>query len=327
MTDDWRPSANPATLRLRAAALARCRNFFAERQIMEVETPILTEFSVTEPQIASMSTCNNAGKLWLRTSPEYHMKRLLASGSPDIYQIARCFRDGERGSQHQPEFTLVEWYRHGFTLPALHEECCELIRALAEPGSAGAKLPARIYRYTDLFAEYAQVDPLTAGLVEFEQAARRHLDAASCEQLANSPGTRREHWIDLLMSLVIQPALPHGELAIVVDYPAEQAMLASLDPDNPKVAQRCEIFCNGLELANGFVELTDAAEQAGRFAADRDRRRNLGLPDMQSDPLLLAALEAGLPPCAGIALGFDRTLMALTGSARLEQTLAFAPGR
>ncbi|MDP6616337.1 MAG: EF-P lysine aminoacylase EpmA [Gammaproteobacteria bacterium] len=328
MTEKWRPSADWDSVRQRATALATARNFFAMRGVTEVETPVLCETGVTDPNIDSISaaTVVSDSPLFLRTSPEYHMKRLLAAGSPDIFQIGKVFRDGECGDRHQPEFTMIEWYRCGFGLGAITDETCELLCELSEHGSNPVSQNLRI-SYTDAFVQNCSVNPLKAELDELRSAARQHLGDILNDELVASLGDDRQAWLDLLATHLVCPGLPKDLLVVVDGYPAEQAMLARINPDDPATALRFEVFLNGVELANGFHELGNAAEQAQRFALDRELRRARGRPDMQPDNLLLDALEAGLPDCSGVAVGLDRLLMVTSGQESLAAVMSFIPGR
>ena len=323
MATDWHPTAEIATLRERARLIAALRAFFAERDVLEVETPVLSHGGSTDVHLASLSTqaTTPAGRetLWLQTSPEFHMKRLLAAGSGPIFQLARSFRDGEVGRRHNIEFTMLEWYRPGFSLAELISECDALIRQLLpqDPG------PLRQRRYRQLFREALGVDPFTATLDELQRLASKHggLD------MANSP---HDDCLDLLMSLVIEPTLGRDGVDVVVDYPASQAALARRhrDPqDGEWVAARFEIYLAGLELANGYDELIDANEQRSRFSADNAQRRALGRPEVDIDERLLAALAAGMPPGCGVALGLDRLLQLALGKERVAEVMAFATPR
>ncbi|ALM51742.1 EF-P lysine aminoacylase EpmA [Halomonas huangheensis] len=316
----WQPTATIDTLRQRARLMAVVRGFFAERDVLEVETPVLGQGGSTDIHLASLScealTPTGRQRLWLQTSPEFAMKRLLAAGSGPVYQIARSFRDGEVGRRHNIEFSMLEWYRPGWSLAQLLDETQELIRTLlaTDPG------PTRQQSYRDLFIANLALDPFTVELEDLRQLATLHgqLDMAAAA---------RDDCLDLLMSLVIEPKLGHSGLDVVVDYPATQAALARRhrDPrDGEWVASRFEIYLRGIELANGYDELTDATEQRQRFAADNADRRTLGLPEVDSDERLLAALEAGMPEGSGVALGLDRLIQLALGRERLEEVIAFA---
>lgn len=326
----WQPTADMATLRARARLMARVRAFFAERDVLEVETPILGQGGSTDIHLASLSALarTNTGRqrLWLRTSPEFHMKRLLAAGSGPIYQLAKSFRDGEVGRRHNIEFTMLEWYRPGFSLPALMEETAALIRELLPetllPGEQG---PPRCHAYRKLFHEHLEIDPFSVPLGRLRRlAAERGFMPEGA--LDDEP---RDTCLDLLMSLVIEPALGRGELVAVVDYPASQAALARrhVDAYGDEVASRFELYFQGMELANGYDELTDAAEQQARFEEDNAQRRELGFDEIDVDTRLVAALEHGLPDGSGVALGLDRLIQLALGKSRLSDVLSFdTPG-
>ncbi|WP_447529096.1 EF-P lysine aminoacylase EpmA [Vreelandella sp. TE19] len=322
MSPTWRPNADMATLIERARLLARVRAFFAARQVLEVETPVLGQGGSTDVHLASLATKARTDKgqrtLWLQTSPEFHMKRLLAAGSGPIFQLAKSFRDNEVGRRHNIEFTMLEWYRPGFSLDALIDETAELVDKVM-PG-AGQKVVR--YRYRELFHTHLTVDPFTTSLEVLKRLAgqRAHMPL---ESLARES---RETCLDLLMSTVIEPTLGKGELSLVVDYPASQAALAKRhqDDDGQWLASRFELYLDGIELANGYDELTDASEQRARFEADNAERARLNLPQVAIDERLLAALEHGMPEGAGVALGVDRLIQLALGKSRLEDVLAFA---
>ncbi|KIN16517.1 EF-P lysine aminoacylase GenX [Vreelandella titanicae] len=322
MAIDWQPSASFETLRERAQLMAKVRAFFAQRDVLEVETPVLGQGGSTDIHLVSLHTLARTDKgqrrLWLQTSPEFHMKRLLAAGSGPIFQLARSFRDGEIGARHNIEFTMLEWYRPQFTLDQLIDETATLIMSLL-PSFPG---PPVHYRYRELFHTYVEVDPFTTSLDRLRAIAAERAQM-SAQSLADEG---RETCLDLLMSVVIEPQLGQQELSVVVDYPASQAALARRhqDADGEWVASRFEVYLNGIELANGYDELTDAAEQRTRFAEDNAERRRLGLPEVDVDERLLAALEHGMPEGAGVALGIDRLIQLALGKARLEDVLTFS---
>lgn len=326
---DWRPRASLATLAARGRLLAATRGFFAARDVLEVETPALVAHGVSDPHLANVAATlagPPARHLWLHTSPEYHMKRLLAAGAPDIYQLGKVWRDGEHGRWHAPEFTLLEWYRRGFTQAALAAEVIALVGCLC--AAAGRTVPAvREVTYRDLFSTTTGIDPLVAALETVQAAAARLPGGIVDDRLRAALGSDREGWLDLLLTHAVTPALAGSGLCVVTDYPADQALMARRNAADPQVAERFEVFWDGLELANGYRELADAAEQADRFAADRTRRRAAGLADVEPDPALLAALAAGLPDCAGVAVGFDRVVMRVLGVDHIDAVLAFAAGR
>ena len=319
----WRPSADFATLRLRAELLARIRAFFAAHGVLEVETPMLSAAAITEPNLASFSTAyagpgtRYGQTLYLHTSPEFPMKRLLAAGSGCIYQIARVFRDGEAGRRHNPEFTLLEWYRVGFDHHRLMDEVAELVTELLT-GQLALAEPERL-SYQELFQRHLDLNPHQASVAELAACAETR-----CVPIPpGMPMDDADPWLDLLLTHGIEPKLGRGRLTFVYDYPASQAALARLRPGESLVGERFELYLNGVELANGFHELGDAGEQRRRFEAENAARRALGLPVMPMDENLLAALEAGLPDCAGVALGFDRLAMLAAGKTALAEVLAF----
>jgi lysyl-tRNA synthetase class 2 len=321
----WSPAAALQILRLRARLVARVRRFFAQRGVLEVETPMLSAAAATAPHLDSFSVDYHgpqtpaSGRLYLHTSPEYPMKRLLAAGSGSIYQLCRVFRDGESGARHNPEFTLLEWYRVGYALPQLIDEVEALLRGVL----AGLRElpPARRIGYRELFRHYAQLDGLTATVAELRACLEAHGHRAP----AGMDATGLDAWRDLVLTHVIEPRL--SGLVFVTDYPASQASLARIRPGEPPVAVRFECYLDGVELANGFHELADAGEQRRRFEHDNAARAQAGRPAMPLDEALLAALKAGLPECCGVALGFDRLVMAAAGAARIDDVLAFPVGR
>ncbi len=313
MAAAWAPAADLERLRARAALLAAVRAFFAEAGVMEVETQVLDLFGTTDPNIPSLTTTVHCGgralTCHLHTSPEFQMKCLLAAGSGPIYQIARVFRD-ERGGRHLPEFTLLEWYRPGWDHHRLMDEVEALLAKVA-----GAP-PASRCTYRALFQTHLDVDPHRA-----DRAALRRVAAAHLGEVPED--LDRDALLDLLMGAVLEPRLGRTQPVLVYDYPATQAALARVRPGSPPVAERFELYWQGMELANGFHELTDPLEQERRFLAERAARRSKGLPDVPHDRRLLAALAAGLPPCAGVALGLDRLLMCMTGAQRIDEVVAF----
>jgi lysyl-tRNA synthetase class 2 len=319
---DWRPTASPTVLKLRATLLARIRRYFEQEQVLEVDTPALSCAAATDPQLESFRTCyhgpgeRNGRTLYLHSSPEFPMKRLLAAGSGSIYQLCKVFRDGEAGAYHNPEFTLLEWYRTDFDHLDLMDEVERMLRRVLD----GILPLASVHHWTyrDLFLEFAGLDPFTVTLTELINLLEsRHGLAPLGMQDAVL-----DDWLDLAMTHVIEPHLGDG-LVFVRDYPASQAALARIRPGNPPVASRFEVYLNGVELANGFHELSDAQEQRRRFAEDCARRSQLHLPAVEMDEHLLDGLAAGLPDCAGVALGLDRLLMTACGAAGLSGVLAF----
>lgn len=328
MNGDWQPSATWEVLRLRARLLTRVRHFFDARGVLEVETPALSAAATPAPHLNSLGVDYHGphgpagGRLYLHTSPEYPMKRLLAAGSGSLYQICRVFRDGEAGMRHNPEFTLLEWYRVGFGLDRLMDEVEQLLRSVL----AGVReVPVAEYlSYRDLFLRYAGVDGLTADAATLRACyeERGHHAPAGMSDASNgdAPGAL-DQWRDLVLTHVIEPQL--GGLVFVYGYPASQAALARIDSGPPPTAARFECYLDGVELANGFHELANADEQRCRFEAENGSRMQRGLQPMPLDERLLAALQSGLPDCSGVALGFDRMMMYASGARRIEEVLAF----
>ena len=305
---DWQPGAGIELLRARAALLQRIRGFFAQRNVLEVETPLLCQATVTDPNI-EVPGCD---RRWLQTSPEYAMKRLLAAGSGPIYQICKAFRAGEAGARHNPEFSLLEWYRPGFTLAMLMREVAELLNTcLGEDGEA-----VETISYTGLFQQVLAIDPLNATATELKTLAGSQLHPEGLE-------LDRDGWLDLLMSHRVEPALRDRGRVFVYDYPASQAALARVRPQTA-VAERFELYVNGLELANGYLELGDALELEQRFAGDNRRREAAGQQRRSVDTRFLAAMRAGLPDCAGVALGLDRLLMLARDCPTIDEVLSFS---
>jgi elongation factor P--(R)-beta-lysine ligase len=319
---DWRPAASLETLRLRAGLLARLRAFFADRRLLEVETPALCAAAATDPQLESLAVRRPDGAAlgWLHTSPEFPMKRLLAAGAGDVWQLARVFRGAESGRRHNPEFTLLEWYRVGWDMHALMGEVESLVRELAH--GLVALGPARRVSYRAAFLEHAGFDPFAADAQEILGA----LEHAGIDLPAGLEDDR-DAALDLALSLLVEPAFAPTCPTFVFDFPASHAALARIREDDPPVAERFELFLGGMELANGFSELTDAGEQAARFEADLAARRVRGLPELPADRRLVDALADGLPDCAGVALGFDRLVMVLAGAEGIGEVLAFPWGR
>ena len=305
-------------LRQRAALNALIRRFFAERRVLEVETPILSAAGNTEPNIDSFhsrfSGHHDAGARtrWLRTSPEHALKRLLAAGVGDCYELGRVFRNGEAGGRHNPEFTMLEWYRVGWDHHRLVEETAALINAALALVGRQARL--EILSYHALYQQRAGVDPFSDSI----EALRTPLRAVAIDPR----GLERDDWLDLLMTHCIQPGFDAATMTVVHDWPASQAALARIRAGDPPVAERFELYLGAVELANGYHELGDAAEQRARFVHDHARRAARGLPLPPIDEALLQALPR-MPACAGVAVGVDRLLMAMAGTGRIADVLAF----
>lgn len=310
----WCPAAAVETMKLRARMLSRIRAFFSEQGVLEVETPLLSLAGTTDPNIQSFQVPATIARRYLQTSPEFAMKRLLASGCGDIFQICKAFRRDELGRYHNPEFSLLEWYRTGFDHLRLMGEVQALLRHLPMPRRT---LSGSLHlSYRSACKRYADLDPGRASKADVANAVRAHgIDV---------PGRlSSDECLDLLFAQVIAPAFPRDRLTFICDFPPSQASLARIRPGNPAVAERFEVFYGPLELANGFHELTDPVEQRRRFEREREQRVLAGLTDMPMDERLLSALEHGLPACAGVALGLDRLLMLMAGEERIDEVLAF----
>ncbi len=321
--EDWRPNASLDVLRARAGMLERIRAYFAAQEVREVQTPLLAATAVSDPAIESIGAVTaRGGRLWLQTSPEYPMKRLLAAGFGDCYQVCPVFRDGESGRLHNPEFTMIEWYRLDYGVGEMEHDVDRLLRV------ACAELrefpPARAVSYRAAMLQGCGIDCASAGAPEIRAAlASRGIDPV------DAGAWDRDEWLDLLMGAVVGPALGHDAPVFLHDYPPGQAALARLrtEPDGSRVAERFELYVDGLELANGFRELGDAGEQRQRFERDQAMRRRRGQPLRPLDERLLAALGTGLPDCAGVALGFDRLVMAAHRLQSLDAAMAFSAER
>ena len=321
-TPAWRPGASAARLQKRAGLLAEIRAFFAARNVLEVDTPQLVHCAVTDVNIHSAEVRWPGGDetpRYLHTSPEYAMKRLLAAGSGDIYQMCHVFRGEEQGQLHNSEFMIVEWYRRGWAIAALMEEVDALLRGLM---GGAALAPTRYLSYEQAFIETLGCNPLADSDAALAARARQAgFEDALLERC------ERDELLDLLMGVCIGPKLAMDGPVFVHRYPASQAALARLDPLDPRVALRFELYLRGVELANGFEELGDGHDQRQRFAADQRKRAARKLPVPAMDEYLLSALAEGLPPCAGVALGFDRLLMLVCGAERIDEVMAFSSDR
>jgi len=315
----WQPASGPAAARSRASMLRRIRHYFDNADVLEVDTPALSPHAVSDTQIESFGIPVSAvsrSPLFLQTSPEFCMKRLLASGYPDIFSICRVFRDGENGRRHQPEFTMIEWYRLGFDLREIIADTIAVIRA-ALPKTLVAAEPVSI-DYRDCFLQTLGFDPLTANIEDLARIADADTD------LQQSIGAHRDDWLDLIFTTRIAPTFAADCLTVLRHYPASQAALARLCPDDSRVADRFEVFLGAVELANGYVELTDAAEQSHRMQHDNANRRSRDREVRPHDTNLLAALEAGLPDCAGVAMGLERLQMIHDNTDDIADVLTFS---
>ncbi|GJM07554.1 MAG: elongation factor P--(R)-beta-lysine ligase [marine bacterium B5-7] len=295
-------------LQIRAQLFATIRQFFAERSVLEVDTPLLALASIPDPHVHSFQTDWLGNTLYLQTSPEFSMKRLLVDGSGSIYQICKAFRHEEVGRFHQPEFTMLEWYRVGFSLPQLMQEVESLVQTVL-PSQAAVTLS-----YQGVFEQYLNLNPHIVSCDKLKEIALQH-------QLDIDLGDDKNAWLDLLFTHVIEPQLAAHDLVFIHRYPAAQAALAKLDPNNPALALRFELYVRGVEIANGFHELQDAVEQRQRFENENQRRFEQGLPLVPLDEAFLLALEKGLPDCCGVALGVDRLLMLMTEAEYINDVL------
>jgi lysyl-tRNA synthetase class 2 len=317
MSLSWQPTASIQNLKTRAALLRKIREFFAARQVMEVETPLLCHTSVPDPYILSIPANvrdPHSGKdltCYLQTSPEYAMKRLLAAGSGSIYQLCKAFRQDELGRIHNPEFTILEWYRLDFDHHLLMDEISELFKVLMPIEKTER------FTYAELFQKYLQLNPHTESLEMLEACARQHVNLELKHSLS------RDGWLQILMSEVIETQIGQDYPTFVYDFPASQASLARVRPENPPVASRFEVYYRGIELGNGFHELQSEPEQRMRFLKDLEQRAAEGVVAMPLDERLLAALKHGLPACAGIALGVDRLLMLASNLKAIEEIMSF----
>ena len=311
----WRPTAALDTLRLRARLLHVVRGHFQRTGALEVETPVLVRAAVTDVHLESLEVRRSDGSRlgFLHTSPEYAMKRLLCAGAPDLFQVTHVFREGERGRRHNPEFTMVEWYRLGIDHHALMQDVETLLRALLEPLRPVG--PTVHVTYSEAFAAALRVDPLTATTAEIAAALR-----GAAVDLPAGLEHDRDGLLDLGLSTVVTAGFADDRITFVRDFPASQAALART---SGAVAARFEAFWGGLELANGFHELGDRDEQARRFQADAAVRRARGQPARDADAVFLDALGSGLPPCSGVALGFDRVVMIAAGARHIDDVIAF----
>lgn len=311
----WHPGASLDNLENRAKLLKYLRAFFAKKNIIEIETPVLANAPVTDLHISSLTTkINHGGEIktfYLQTSPEFAMKRLLAAYSEPIYQICKVFRHDPVTKLHNPEFTLLEWYRPGFKLEQLIEEVEELLCPLLQCES----IPK--YSYRELFEKHFSKNPHTIGSNELAKLTHSLIDI-------NERNLNRTDHLQLLMSTIIEPNLP--EYCFVLDYPKDQASLSVIEfnEQNDLVAKRFEVYCKGRELANGYFELIDAIEQRKRFEQDNNVRKQQGLELHPLDEKLLAAMEAGLPDCSGVALGVDRLFMVVHEIEDIDQALSFS---
>ncbi|SUC09183.1 protein YjeA [Pasteurella canis] len=315
-SENWQPTASIKNLLARAKIIAEIRRFFTDRGLLEVETPILSEFGVTDVHLSTFDTefnspfAEQSKKLWLSTSPEYHMKRLLAAGSGPIFQLCHVFRNEESGQHHNPEFTMLEWYRPHFDMYRLINEVDDLLQQILDCP------PTESLSYQFVFQEYVGLDPLSVDREELIAKAKEYNLLSAAEE-------DRDTLLQFLFSTIVEPNIGKEHPIAVYHFPATQAALAQISSEDHRVAERFEFYYQGLELANGFHELTDVNEQLRRFEQDNVQRQKIGLPQRAIDKRLLAALQAGVPNCSGVALGVDRLLMIALQAQTIKDVIAF----
>jgi lysyl-tRNA synthetase class 2 len=314
---NWQPNASIENLRRRAQIIQQIRAFFAARDILEVDTPLLCRTVNSDPYIQAFVCAGSPAfdhqACYLQTSPEFAMKRLLAANSGAIYQICKAFRQDEAARLHNPEFTMMEWYRPGFDHHQLMDEVTELVQAILKV----TEIPRLTYQA--LFLKYAALDPFTSSTAEIQHCAQQQANLSQTD-------LSRDTWLDIIMTHIIEPQL-HDTLVFVYDFPESQAALARIRPGKIPVAERFELYAYGIELANGFHELTDAEEQHQRFIQDNKMRAEQNLPILPIDEHLIAALRSGMPQCAGVALGVDRLIMLALNAKQLAEVLSFTAER
>ncbi|MBW5835772.1 elongation factor P--(R)-beta-lysine ligase [Yersinia enterocolitica] len=317
-TASWQPSAPIANLLKRAAIMAEIRRFFADRGVLEVETPTMSQATVTDIHLVPFQTrfvgpgAADGLTLYMMTSPEYHMKRLLAVGSGSIYQLGRSFRNEEAGRHHNPEFTMLEWYRPHYDMYRLMDEVDDLLQQILDCDSSER------LSYQQAFLRHLDIDPLSADKAQLREAAAK-LDLSNIADTEED----RDTLLQLLFTVGVEPHIGRDKPAFVYHFPASQASLAVISTEDHRVAERFEVYFKGIELANGFHELTDGDEQLKRFEQDNRSREKRGLPQHPIDMNLIDALKHGLPDCSGVALGVDRLVMLALGAERLSDVIAF----
>ncbi|WP_194436823.1 elongation factor P--(R)-beta-lysine ligase [Vibrio fluminensis] len=315
---NWQPTASIDLLKQRAGVLSQIRHFFAERNVLEVDTPAMSHATVTDIHLHTFQTdfigpgYADGSKLFLMTSPEFHMKRLLAAGSGCIYQINKAFRNEENGRYHNPEFTMLEWYRVGFDHHKLMDEMDALLQLVLKVGQAERMT------YQQAFINVLGVCPLEGSMGELKQVAAK----LGLSDIAE-PEQDRDTLLQLLFSIGVEAKIGQQVPAFVYDFPASQAALAKINQADSRVADRFEVYFKGIELANGFHELDNPVEQLARFEQDNVKRVEMGLPTQPIDYHLIEALKSGLPECAGVALGVDRLIMLALGCDHIDQVTAF----
>lgn len=320
----WTPTTSIQTLHQRAAFIKKTRLFFEQLNFLEVETPILSAHTVTDPFLTSFSTTCFGNTYYLQTSPEYHMKRLLAAGSGPIFQITHSFRQDEKGSRHNPEFTMLEWYYPSYNHHQLMDQMADFLSFMLSDLPIENSRAQRM-SYDAIFQHYLQINPHLASIEILQTCAQNnHIEIAHLVDGNNDMD--KDAWLDLLMSHCIEPKLGLDSPLFIYDYPASQAALSAARRDPEKsysVGERFEVYYQGIELANGFHELTDATEQKKRFEENLEKRQRLNLPALSLDHYFLKALEDGLPACSGVALGLDRLLMLALNKKKIADVMSF----
>ncbi|MFD2176548.1 elongation factor P--(R)-beta-lysine ligase [Veronia pacifica] len=322
MTQEWQPTTSISALKQRASILKTVRQFFEQREVLEVDTPAMSQATVTDIHLHAFNTRfvgpghADGVPLYLMTSPEFHMKRLLAAGSGPIYQICKSFRNEEAGRNHNPEFTMLEWYRPGFDHHLLMDEMDQLLQQVL------ATSKAERMTYQEAFLRVLRICPLEAD-VEALRGVASGIGLTDITQQEEDKDTL----LQLLFSMAIEPEIGQTTPAFVYDFPASQAALARICDHDTRVAARFEVYFKGVELANGFYELDDAKEQLNRFESDNEKRQRMGLPPQPIDRHLIDALAAGFPDCAGVALGVDRLIMLADGRKHIDEVIAFPVSR
>jgi len=315
--NSWQPSCNIELLQLRAAVLHEIRAYFYEQKVLEVETPILCHAIGTDPYLDFFTTSFANESLYLQTSPEFSMKRLIAAGVGSIYQITKSFRQGESGRYHNPEFTLLEWYRVDFDLFALMDDVETLLVPLIN--RVGFSTEVERYAYVDVFQQYTGLNPLIFSMLEYQTVAE-NLGFMDAHDLC---GNDHSVWLDFLFSVAVQNKLAKNKLCMIYNYPACLPSLARFNKDNDLLVERVEVFIDGIEIGNGYFELSDAKEQNKRFEQEIALRKKNKSIVVNKDLRFLAALESGLADCSGIAIGLDRLLMVLGKATQISDVLAF----
>ena len=331
MSSDFLPSASIEVLRRRAAIVGGLRKFFDDRDFFEVETPLLSHDTVVDryidpvsiPKIAVTGCADDSDvRMWMQTSPEFSMKRLIAADAKAIYQLSKCFRKGEKGVTHNPEFTMLEWYRVGDDL----EKGMELLAELVELVLQRPKTSRLSYR--EAFLQFASLDPFEASVQQMKDVLKEN-EVSLPDSSSSDCGkeAQRDSWLNLILSEVIEQHLGTDGPMIIYDWPASQSALAIVRPEDFPVAERFEIYVDGVELANGYHELLDPDELSRRSSNNNQGRLKDGRGLLPEDSRLLGAMRAGLPQCAGVALGVDRLVMLATGAKRIDEVLSFAIDR